>query len=145
MKQLISDIIALAFAGIFGGIAFLVLGGLAAGWIGLAAGAIALPFWIVGGVVLGGPLWLSARHAWRASAKTATLCGATLAGIAAPVTAGTVLSLPPVFDENFVQFVALISSGSFLAGAVAGFALWKLAYREPRRSSKGSVSEAPEP
>ena len=66
-------------------------------------------------------------------------------GIAAPITAGTVLSLPPVFDENFVQFVALISSGSFLAGAIAGFALWKLAYREPRRYSKGSVSEAPEP
>ena len=143
MKQLISDVIALALAGLFGGIAFLVLGGLAAGWIGLFAGVIALPFWILGGVVLGGPLWLSARHAWPADARTAMLCGAILAGIAAPIAAMTVLRLQPVFDENVAQFAVLISFGSFLAGGAAGFALWKLAYRDPSPNSKGSGSEGP--
>lgn len=109
------------------------LTGLAAGptgvGLGIIAGLLMLPFWIVGVCLVGGPLWLALHMNGRRDRNTALIFGGLAGAFGAPAVLIVMMGLggAPVDPA-----VLLLAPPAAIGGALAGYAIWRLGYEGER-------------
>ena len=126
LRRGVFGLLTLVLAGLMGGMVFLVLM-LLGGGLGLIVGVAAIPFWLTGAVVVGGPSWILLRALGRHDRRTARIGGALTASPAATLVFWTIFAgaRPPTPGE--APGLTLLALAAAVAGAVAGEAVWKLA------------------
>lgn len=90
---------------------------------GVLVGIVAFPFWLIGALVVGPPLWAALHFSRLRDRRTAVIAGA-LAG-SAGVAALLWLTLSPDAPAS----VAVLCAIGGVSGAVAGEAIHRMAYR----------------
>lgn len=89
---------------------------------GFLIGAVAFPFWLIGAFVVGPPLWAALHFSGLRDRRTAIVTGAIAGGVGAPVVLW--LTLNPDAPAS----VAVLSAVAGISGAVAGEAIYRMAY-----------------
>jgi hypothetical protein len=108
----------------------LVVADIAAGGVGGAALFVALfsiPVWILGGLLIGVPVWLIAHHLGHRSRRAAMVAGALAVGIGHPVFWALLLPGAVASPEGLAILAVLALAGA-VSGAGAGYALHQSFY-----------------
>ena len=100
------------------------------GPIGMLIGIVAAPFWLVGAITVGAPLWAALHAAGRRTRFAARLSGAGAAGLCAPLVLLLFIADSPTSAPDLQMFGLLTAIGvaAAISGAVAGNVAWSLGY-----------------
>lgn len=100
------------------------------GTFGMMIGLLAIPFWLVAAVVVGGPLWMILHASGHGNRRAVRLSGAGAAGLCAPLVLWGFLADSPASTPDPQTFGLLAAAGvaAAISGAVAGNVAWSLAH-----------------
>jgi hypothetical protein len=104
---------------------FLCLGGT----FGMTIGLLAIPFWVVAAVVVGGPLWMILHVSGHGNRRSVSVSGAAAAGLCAPLVLWGFLADSPTStpDPQTLGLLVAVGVAAAISGAVAGNVAWSLA------------------
>lgn len=100
------------------------------GPIGMVIGIVAAPFWLVGAIVVGAPLWAALLAMGCATRFSARISGAGAAALGAPAALWSFITASPAVppDPRSFGLLAAVGVASAISGAVAGNVAWSLGY-----------------
>ena len=98
---------------------------------GFLVGMVAFPFWLIGAVVVGPPLWAALHFSRLRDRRTAVIAGALAGGVGLLVVLW--LTLSPDAPASVVALCVIAG----ISGGVAGEAIHRMAYRSGEAAHAG--------
>lgn len=107
------------------------------GPIGMVIGIMAAPYWLVGAIVVGAPLWATLHAAGRSTRFAARVSGACAAGLGAPLVLWSFIAASPSDppDPQTFGLLAAVGVAAAISGVGAGDVAWSLGYGGRRARS----------